>query len=350
MKAHFTGLKIAGIASVIPSNEVKITSYNEAFGEKKVKRISKSTGVESVHIVSKGETASDLCYIAAKSLISELKIDSDGIDAILFVSFSPDYKSPATAIILQDRLGLSREVVAMDITFGCSAYVYGLYQASLLLKAGGCSRVLLCTGDTQSMMVNPKDRSMRMLVGDAGTATIVENGTDTFNFYLKCDGSGNDNIRIDAGGYRNPSTEETRVEIADEDGNIRSMDDLHMQGMEVMKFALTEVPLAVDNVLQIADIDKEKVSLYAMHQPNKMILDSLCLKMDLGAEKMPVGLKNTGNTSAASIPLLLSTLASNGYDFASTEDVIACGFGVGLSIGAVNIKLNGTKILPVRKV
>lgn len=343
MKATIGGVHIAGIATVVPPKVVTTDSYADFFGEKKIRRIKRSTGVESVHVVENGVTASDLCFEAAKKLIDNLAIDRGSIDAIVFVSFSPDYRAPGTAGILQGRLGLSEEVVAIDLNFGCSGYIYGLYEASLLLK-GGCKRVLLCAGDTQSTLVNEKDRSMKMLVGDAGSATIVEEGIDTMQFYFKTIGSDYESLIIPAGGCRIPSSDETKIEIEDEDGNVRSKEDLYMNGMGVMKFALTEVPLAMEKMYEMTGWEKDEVDLFAYHQPNKLILDYLSNAMEISSEKMPVGLQTVGNTASASIPLLLTTLYNRGFEFNDNKKIIACGFGIGLSIGALNINLEKTQL------
>lgn len=347
MKTRIDGIKITGIASALPNKVVNVSAYNDIFGEKKVKRIKKSTGVKSMHIVDNGVTASDLCVDAAKKLFKQMNVNPQSIDGVLFVSFSPDYKAPATAFVLQSKLGVKNEAVAMDLNFGCSAYVYGLYQASMLIKAGGCKKVLLCTGDEQSQMVHQKDRAMKMLVGDAGTATLVEAGNDNFNFYFKSIGSNYDKLIIPAGGSRIPCSEKTKEEIVDEDGNIRTLENLYMNGMEVMKFALTEVPPAMESIYQQSGLRKEEIDLYAMHQPNKLILDYLMNSMEIAPDKMPVGLQETGNTGSASIPLLLTVLKTRGYDFNKAKKTIACGFGIGLSIGAVNIDLSKTSIVTI---
>ncbi len=344
MKATISGVHIAGIATVVPPKVVTTDSYAEFFGEKKIRRIKRSTGVESVHVVEPGVTASDLCCEAAEKLMQKLGVDKSSIDALVFVSISPDYRAPGTAGIMQGKLGLSEEIIAIDLTFGCSGYVYGLYEAALLLK-GGCKRVLLCAGDTQSTLVNEKDRSMKMLVGDAGSATIVEEGSDTMQFYFKTVGSGYESLIIPAGGCRMPSSAETGIEIEDEDGNIRSKENLFMDGMSVMKFALTEVPLAMDKMYEMTGYSKEDVDLFAYHQPNKLILDYLSNSMEIPAEKMPVGLQKVGNTASASIPMLLHTLNNRGFNFKNNEKIIACGFGIGLSIGAVTLNMKDTEFI-----
>lgn len=343
MICKMEGLSLRAVSSHIPEKEIPIDSYVDFFGEKKVKRLKRSTGVEFVHVVSPEETASDLCVKAAENLFEKEKISRDSIDGIVFVSISPDYRAPGTAGILQDRLGLSEDVVAVDLTFGCSGYIYGLYEAGMLIKAGGCKRVLLCAGDTQSLLVNENDRSMKMLVGDAGTVSIIEAGQDSWEFYFKTVGSGFQNLIIPAGGCRHPSTEATRKERVDADGNVRRDVDLYMNGGEVMKFALSEVPVAVDTLCEEVGVEKEQINLFAFHQPNKLILDYLKNLIGIPDEKAPVGLRHVGNTASASIPVLLTTLAANGYDYSSAKDVIACGFGIGLSIGATHVNLSDTQ-------
>lgn len=344
MEIKIENIKITAIAATLPKEKFNIDEYSAEFGEKKIKRIKKSTGVEEVHVVTNGTTASDLCFDATSTLINELQIDVKSIDAILFVSMSPDYKAPATAFVLQHRLGIKTDAVAMDLNYGCSAYVYGLYQAAMLIKAGGCKKVLLCAGDTQSVMVNPKDRAMRMLVGDAGTATIIEVGDGSFHFSIKSFGSGYENLIIPAGGYRLPCSDKTKETHVDDDGNIRSLDNLFMDGMGVMKFALTEVPLAMESIYKLSGLKKDDINLFAMHQPNKLILDYLVNSMQISEEKMPIGLQKTGNTGSASIPLLLTVLKERDFNFSSAKNVIACGFGIGLSIAAVTIDLSKTII------
>lgn len=344
MKVKIDGIHIAGIASCLPKQVREIDSLSDIFGEKQIRRLKKSTGVEELHIVSNGQTASDLCVAAAEHLISEMKINRSTIDAIVFVSFSPDFKGPPTSVIMQNRLGLKEDVVAFDITYGCSAYCYGLYQASMLIKAGGCERVLVCAGDTQSLMVNPKDRAMQVIAGDAGTATIVEKGEDIIPFYFKTIGSKYTDLIIPAGGYRLPSSEDTAIEETDDAGNIRSKNDLFMDGMDVMNFALTEVPNAVHEILSFDNIEKDNIDLFAMHQPNKLILDHLAIDLEIASEKMPVGLQKTGNTASASIPLLFSVLKEQGKDFSNMKRVLCCGFGMGLSISSAIVNLSKTQI------
>lgn len=344
MKVKIEGVRIAGISSCIPETVKEIDSLASVFGEKQIRRLKKSTGVECLHVVSDGQTASDLCTEAAEFLIKKLEIPKQSLDAIVFVSFSPDYKGPPTSTIMQDRLGLKQDIVAFDITYGCSAYCYGLYQASMLIKAGGCNRVLLCTGDTQSRMINQKDRSMQVIAGDAGTATILEEGKGEIPFCFKTVGSSYKDLIIPAGGYRLPCSSTTATDVPDDTGNIRSQNDLFMNGIGIMNFSLTEVPITINELLSFSAIDKKAIDFFIMHQPNKLILDQLALSMEIPEEKMPIGLQKTGNTASATIPLLLSVLKKRNIDFSQLHHTLCCGFGMGLSVSAAIVDLSKTKI------
>ena len=344
MKVKIEGVRIAGVSSCIPETVKEIDSLAAIFGEKQIRRLKKSTGVEYLHVVSDGQTASDLCVEAAEFLIKKLEIPKESIDAIVFISFSPDYKCPPTSVIMQDRLRLKQDIVAFDITYGCSAYCYGLYQAGMLIKAGGCKRVLLCTGDIQSRMINPKDRSMQVIAGDAGTATILEEGKGEVPFYFKTIGSSYKDLIIPAGGYRLPCSSKTAVQVSDDAGNIRSQNDLFMNGIGVMNFALTEVPEAINSLLSFSGIDKNIIDLFIMHQPNKLILDQLALSMEVPEGKMPIGLQKTGNTASATIPLLLTVLKERNIDFSKLHYALCCGFGMGLSVSAAVVDLSKTKV------
>lgn len=349
MKTKIKGIKICGIASTLPNNVLNISELGSIFGEKKIKRTIISTGIERIYFTDRYTTASDLCVKAAESLIKKLMIDRKSIDAVVFVSFSPDYQAPATSAIIQSKLQLKEDIVAFDINYGCSGYIYGLYQASMLIKSGGCKRVLLCNGDTQTKFINEYDSSMKTIVGDAGAATILEEGNDILSFIIKTNGSGYKHLIIPAGGARLPFSEDTcKIETCS-DGNKRCLNNLYMNGMEIMKFVLKEIPPLVKEVIEFAQWEKEKIDLYAFHQPNKLILEYLREGLNISEDIFPIAIKNVGNTGSASIPLLLSLQYSNSSNNKSLEKVIACGFGIGLSWGIATINLSDTIILEPNK-
>jgi len=326
MKTVMKGINVAGISVAVPKNELQLMSLGQQFGEKEVKRIMMSTGVESVRIAPESVKASDMCLAAAEGLIRKLHVDRSDIDAIVFVSQTPDYRMPATSAILQHRLGLNKKALAFDINYGCSAYIYGLFQASMLINAGGCSKVLVCAGDTITRFLDPNDQKVRLVFGDAGSATLVEKGNHSASFSIMTDGLGYDRLIIDK-----------------KDGQD---DYLFMDGSAIMEFALREVPPIFNDVIQQLSWDKDDVGLVALHQANQFMVDYLRKKLKLPKEKVPVAVKHYGNTGPASIPLVLCHTVDQ-FSQSQKEKVVLSGFGVGLSWGAVGLSLENTAMLNV---
>ncbi|MGQ3892013.1 ketoacyl-ACP synthase III [Legionella sp. CNM-4043-24] len=322
MNVVLEGLKISAIAAVIPQDLLKIEDLYDKFGQNNVDRISASTGIESIGIVKRETNTSELCIQAAKKIFSS-SIKSDNIDAVVFVSQTPDYVMPSTACIIQNKLNLKNDIVAFDINYGCSGYIYGLYQAALLISSTSCRKVLLCAGDTISRYIDPDDHKVRMLLGDAGTATIIEEGNDSWAFDIHTDGSGFDKLII-------PKNSDYT------DGNI------NMDGVAVMEFALRVVPSSIDSVLNMKSWKKEKINNYFLHQPNEFMLKYLQKKMKLSEPQVPIAVKNYGNTGPASIPLTICHYYSNSNK--NLGDSILSGFGVGLSWGSIALNLSNTTV------
>ena len=322
MNVIFNNIKLSGMAVALPSNKVQLTSLSSLYGGKEVDRIIASTGIESIRVASPDVNASDLCFQAAVNLLNHLKINSEEIDAIVFVSQTHDAVMPATSASLQHKLNMNTNAVAFDINYGCSGYLYGLYQAAMLLKSGGCKRVLLCAGDVITPLINPNDRHVRMIFGDAGSASILEHGDDTLGIVLKTDGSGKEHLCIDESGF------------------------LHMNGAAIMEFALRVVPEVIQELLTMQDLKYSDIGTFAFHQANQFMLNYLRKKMRLEKEAVPISMQDTGNTGPASIPLVLS----RSFDELSKQDqlkkVVMCGFGVGLSWAAASLNLSNTVFLP----
>ena len=344
MYTTIRNLDVLGISSCIPKEVFSISSLAELLNEKKINRVINSTGIKEVRIATNNITTTNLCINAAEHLIKECNIEKSDIDAIIFVSISPDYVIPATSSILQERLGLNSDVVTLDLNFGCAAYIYGLYQASILINAGGCEKVLLCVGHTTTKEVNPKDMSMKPIMGDAATATIVSKGKNTFNFIIKSDGSAFNKLYVPDGRGKNPYTKEAFVEKMCSDGNTRMSVEDCMDGLAIMDFAITQVPRIIDEALQFASWRKEDVETFAFHQANKLILDSIKNIVKIKDEQMPTNLASFGNTGSSTIPLLLSSEYEK-IKFRLNK-VLACGFGNGLAWGTATLDLSQTLILP----
>jgi 3-oxoacyl-[acyl-carrier-protein] synthase III len=344
--SKISGVKIVGLASAVPAQVRTIADDAEVYGSDDVIKVSDSTGVKRRHIAPQDLCTSDLCYAAAERLLSEAKISRDSIDALIFVSQTPDFILPATSCTLQSRLGLSTNCAAFDVGLGCSGYVYGLWLAATLIAAGGMRRVLVMVGDTSNKLVAPQDRSVSLLFGDAGTATVLEKSDEAtpMTFVLGTDGAGHNNLIVPAGGCRNPSDESTRARTPRESGNMRSDEDLFMNGAEIFSFTLARVSPLIKSVLDNSAWTAEEVDYFVFHQANKFILTHLAKRMKLPPEKVPIALENYGNTSSASIPLTMTTSLLHLLTGDRLKLVLA-GFGVGYSWGAAAIDC-GPLIMP----
>src|SRR5436190_559145 len=211
---QFNNVGIVGMAACVPANTISNYSYTEHFSAEEAKEITDKTGILERRFALPGVTSSDLCYAAAEKLINDLAIDRSEIDLLVFVSQTPDYRMPATSILLQNRLGLSMQTMAFDLALGCSAFVYSLSVVYSLMERSGLRKALLLDGETRSRVYSAKDRKTAFLFGDGGVAAIIEkDGRFGKSFFsLNSDGSREDLIKIKAGGYRYPSSAETIVE------------------------------------------------------------------------------------------------------------------------------------------
>ena len=234
MKNIIQGVDIKYISAVVPSNEIDLLTFSDIYGIKEVKKIIKSTGISKIRVAADSRTASDLCYEASQIILTRGDVSAAQIDGIIFVSQTPDYILPATSVVLQDRLGLPKESVAFDIPFGCSGYIYGLFQAAMLLNTNSCSNVLLLAGDVITPYINKGDRSVRMVFGDGGSATLLSRGSGGCGFVIKTDGSGATSLIIPAGGAKSPYSDGIGVAVEKENKNFRSENDLYMNGIDII--------------------------------------------------------------------------------------------------------------------
>lgn len=336
-KSIIKNIKIKGMSVVLGENEIKFENEPAFYNNDKTQfaKLQKMIGFDARYCANENTTAADLCEQAAKILIKNLNIEISSIDAIIFVTQTPDYYMPGNAHVIHRNLGFSKDTIAIDLDFGCSGFVYGLFVASSIINSG-LRRVLLLAGDTYSKLVNPKDRTEAPLFGDAGSATIIdydETAQESY-FILKSDGSGINHILQPAGAYRNPSTEETRRDVADEDGNIRNQENLYMNGFEIFNFTLTEQPKLLDEILEFSGNTKDSIDYFALHQANVYIVETILKKAKIPFEKAPSKIfTKYGNQNSASIP---SVICSELRDkFANgKKKVLMQGFGIGLSWGA----------------
>ena len=340
MKAEFSNISISKIGTAVPKNSLDLMSLTDLATEAVLKTIIKTTGISSVRVAENNMTSSDLCVEAANNILEDT--ENEEIDALIFVSQTRDYHLPQTSFIIQNRLNLRKDVFCLDMPLGCSGYINGLFQASLLLQISNIKKVLLLAGDTSTKMINAKDRATRMVFGDGGSATVLEKGSDTISFNIQSDGSGADNLIIKSGAFRNPSDEKSKIPLLMEEGNYRSAEDIYMGGMDIFNFALREVPTIVDEHLRDSNITKDDIDLLVLHQANKFMVDYLRKRIKINREKVPVEVDNYGNTGPCSIPLVLSLKGNNYKEENKLKSVMMCGFGVGLSWGTALTNLECT--------
>lgn len=325
-------IRVAGISACVPQKVEESRSF-PLFRETDAENFIKGTGVERRHIADSEVCSSDLCLKSAEKIISELNWDKDDIDVIVFVSQTPDYRLPATSAILQDRLKLSESCFAIDISLGCSGWVYALSVISSLLSHGSMKKGLLLAGDTILKFCSPLDKSTYPLFGDAGSALAIEYTEDkneSIKFCFNTDGSGNKAIIIEDGGFRNPVNEHSFKREHVSDGIQRNKLDLVLDGMDVFAFGITKAPKSVKDLITHYDINIDEVDYFTFHQANMFMNEKIRKKLKLKEDKVPYSLKDFGNTSCATIPLTMVSQLSTELSSSKLKH-IACGFGVGLS-------------------
>ena len=339
----FNNVGISAMSACVPRKIISNKDLGYLIPEEEIDKTIQNIGVEERRVVDDDVCASDLCYKAARSLIEDNHIDPNSIDVLLFMSQTSDYRIPATAPLLQHRLGLSIDTLCIDLSLGCSGFVFALSTAYAYANMG--LRVLLLDGETFSKIVNKRDKVDWPLYGDGATATLVEKGDyDEAVFILKSDGSGKDSVII-RDGMRNKITPESCLEKEEEEGNIRTGLEVFMDGMAVFNFAMKRVPKSIKEIVELSGTTMEDVDWLVFHQANKFMTDFFTKKLKFNPEKVPYCIQKYGNTSSTSVPL---TIVSELHDKLKDGDrVIMSGFGAGLSWGTARVIFNGCKISPV---
>jgi 3-oxoacyl-[acyl-carrier-protein] synthase III len=329
---RFVGVGISGLSAAVPTTCYNNLLPGSGFTETEAAAVVELTGIRRRRVASPAICASDLCHAAADRLLDEMTIDRATIDVLIFVSQTPDYRMPATAILLQDRLGLSRDTAAYDVNLGCSGFVYGLSMAYAYCHQPSVHRVLLLNGETRTRAYSFRDKATGLLFGDGGTATLVERlehcGESAFS--LRSDGSRGGYIIIKSGGYRHPSTPASLVEKTYPDGSVRTDEQGTMDGPGILEFAIDEVPKEVRFLLNETGMTIESFDVFLFHQANRLLNEYFRKKLKIPSTKMPYSLQNFGNTSSVSIPLTMVTELTEMLRHGAHK-LLLCGFGVGLS-------------------
>lgn len=340
MKAEFSHVRIAGVLGVVPSTISRFDDelHNYSHAAANSLKLKAAMGYNEHRVARAGLTTSDLAAFGIQHLIDTQGLDVSTIDALFFISQTPDHILPATSTILHGRFPFAQDTYCVDINDGCCGFIKGLYEASAFLSSTQARRALVICGDVLSRKVSIHDRNSYPLIGDGVTLTLVERteAPSPLSLEILFDGRGFDKLIIPAGGARLPCSQATADMQTDEDGNRRTAEQLVMQGRDVFVFTQTVVPEFLEGFLQRRALQPQDVDVFLFHQANAFILDRLRAKLDVGKEKVPDRvIRQLGNSSSATIPMAIAA----GEPITRTTRAVACGFGVGLSWGAALFEL-----------
>ena len=342
MSTKFYDLKdlfIEAIVSVSPKKNIQIIKDDSS---DKIKRLSKSIGIQSKYVCADGQRFTTLGEDGVKFLLKELDLSGDDVDGLIVVTQSPDYIIPGSAVLLQDRCGLTKETLAYDINLGCSGFPYGLMVAHGHLMSG-MKRVLIVVGD-QSYSAGTTDEGHGVLFGDACTVTslVLKPGKSSTGFSCGTDGGGYEALYIPHGGKVRPVNHESFEVKLDATGVMRSGTDVVLDGPKIHNFSVGLVPGELDTMLAHKGWSREDADYFVLHQANKMINDTIRMKMKLPLDKFPETLSDHGNTSSASIPMTMTARLTGKWNAAGAKTV-GCGFGIGLSWSTFAYEADGSE-------
>lgn len=355
----FSNVRLAALSAVIPTREVVLEDEAGYYGAnlEKLRLTSRVSGLEKRRVAPDGMTASDLCAAAATRLFAALDIDPASVDALFFVSQTPDYQLPATAAILHSRLGLAPGGTVMDMNVGCAGFPQGLLLAAGLVEAGACRRALVLVGDTIARFLDPANRVTAPVFGDAGTAALLEHepGSPGMSFLPGADGSGFESLIIPGGGSRIPNRADEGPDspfnrtVQDAEGNpwtLGGYGRMRMNGMAVFTFGVTRIPQHIKRHLGLAGLAAGDLDRLFLNQTNRLMLETIARKSGVAEEKTPWStLPRYGNQGAASLPVVICDQLGQGSG--PRNRVLICGFGAGLAWTSCLLSLEHTRILPV---
>lgn len=327
---------IRGISACVPKNTEEnrdLPFYRPGEAEPVII----ATGIERRHVAPDGMTAVDMCVKAAETLLDSLLWDRDSIDLVAFVTQTPDYLNQPNSFVCHDRLNLSEHTMCLDFFHGCPGWVMSLSAVLPLIQTGHIKRVLLLAGDTVSKDQDASNREERPLFGDAGTVTALEysEGAPSFYFNIGTDSKAGYATTHFEGGYRNPYTIESLSKVLDRRAGLLppGVESDKMDSMDVFSFAITKIPKSIKKLVAEFNLNINSIDNLILHQANKMIIEAIAKRLKVPMEKVPLGLRNYGNTVCASIPLTIVTELQNKVEMLPQKNLI-CGFGTGLSWGA----------------
>jgi 3-oxoacyl-[acyl-carrier-protein] synthase-3 len=327
---------IRGVVSCVPPRRFDNLTETTAFEPEEVEKVVRMAGVKSRYLADETICSSDLCAAAARRLFERLGWEPASVDALIFVTQSPDYFLPSTSCLVQHWLGLRDTCAAFDVGLGCSGYPYGLWLAAMMLQTPGFQRVLLLHGETPTRFSDKSDRSVALLFGDAGSATALEaspgDGARPWWFCLQTDGAGWRDLIIEGGGFRCRFPEEQRPHF------------VTMNGANVFNFTIKRVPQMVEDTLKAAGLAKDQVDYYIFHQSNQFIMRHLMKKAGIPENRIPLTIGEFGSAGGPSVPLTI-TQGNLARPKERSLSLLILGYGVGLSWGSALVDLPAEAVL-----
>jgi 3-oxoacyl-[acyl-carrier-protein] synthase-3 len=291
------------------------------------KWIFERTGIRERHLVEKGVATSDLAVEAAKKALAERGIDPSDLDAIIVATVTPDMFFPATACLVQHKLG-AKNVWGFDVSAACSAFVYALQAGAQFIATGAHKKVLVIGSDVMSSIIDYTDRATCVIFGDGAGAVLLEpaenDSVGMIDFLHEVDGSGGCSLYMPGGGSLNPSTHET-VD--------KKMHFVHQDGAAVFKFAVRKMAEVCDQLLKRNNLSGSDIDAFIPHQANERIITATADRLKLRPESVIINIDRYGNTTAATIPLAMETARQDGK-LKKGSLVMLASVGAGFTVGA----------------
>lgn len=339
---NIKGVHIDGIVACVPENKIdNEASLKELYGDE-AKLIMDSTGIKTRYIANAGTSSSDLAIACAKDLLNSTNTKPEDVGAIIFVTFTPDRLMPFNAAVVQDTLGLCKEIPAFDISLACSGYAYGLYVASMFVKSCG-KKVLLLDGDVQSTYMSAYDKSTVPVMADAASATLLapSSSKDVWKFTFYTDGAGKESLMIPAGGSAKPLRPED-LEYKDfGDGGRRRATDIYMDGFAIFRFVASDVSKWLQKFLEETGESAKTIDSFVPHQANMYMIKKLAKKLKFEWETNTWQSGNAvGNSASATVPVTIAFDYKDKLKKGKINRVLISGFGGGLSASAGIITLD----------
>lgn len=319
--------RVAGIGSYLPEKILSNTDL-EKMVDTNDQWIKERTGIERRHIAANGEYTSDLCLKATERALQDAQLKVTDLDLILIATSTPDQVMPNTATVLQYKLGVSG-IPCLDVSAACSGFIYALSVADQFIKTGMYKNVLVVGAEILHRMVNYKDRETCILFGDGAGAWVLsqtpyDSKDGLFSTHLRANGEVGDLFVLPAGGSKIPFTQE----VLDKNQHF-----VIMKGREIFRHAVRTLTECCQLALKTNHLQSDQVDWVVPHQANVRILDSVAEHFEIPKEKVIVSLKETGNTSAASIPLAFDMAVKEGK-IKRGQMILLAAFGAGLTSGS----------------